>query len=625
MKPVARGRRHHSASIFFTSLLACLLSASPAAALSTANSAPTSGAVSSAAHITTAHITAAHFTTEQAHTASIRTEATPAPSPTATTTPSPDPTSQPSPDPTAPATPSPDPSETETPVPTETPIPIEPPVDQTPPEVVPLPAIPPSIATSTVSLTSLLIAVAVLATSLLVLWLVLRRRPVASASTVKSALPTRSRGQSASMVLDAMADVGEAMIDSGYPVSMVRSAVHDIAHTNGYPLAEVVVFPTALFVTLDDDGATLTRAVSAGGRPYLLHQVDVIDRVVKVGRVRSASSVWVSRQLAAMRQQPAPFSSGLRVLAYALTSGAIAVLLGGSWLGVLLAAVLGAGVGTLLLLGERLSPSYSALVIVGAALGSSLIVLLVAGASVDPGVLPALVAPLVILLPGGLLTTAVIELATGHIMSGSARVAAGMMRLLLLAVGILSAGALVGVPTIKLDGAGEPLGPFAPWIAVAVFGVGITIYQCARPVSIPWILLVLYVAYGAQVIGDVLFGGVLSALIGAIAMTPVAVLVARHRTGPPAIVSFLPAFWLLVPGALGLVGVTEVLGGEAGAGSTLVATIGTMIAIALGVLIGLAASSSLRDSRLPTLVDFLEPVPEPDRDSPSPGNTKSPS
>ena len=483
-------------------------------------------------------------------------------------------------------------------------------MDQDEGEIIPFPSIPPSIATSNVSLTSLLIAVAVLAGSILLLWLVLRRRP--STAAAAAATPSRTRAQPAAAVLDSMADIGGAMIDSGYPVSIVRWAVQDVAAANGYASAEVVVFPTALFVSLDDEGATLTRAVSAGGQSYLLHQVDVIDRVAKVGRVRSGSSAWVTRQLVKVKELAPPFSSVQRVLAYALTTGAISVLLGSSWLGVLLAAVLGVGVGTLLMLGERLPPSYSALVVVGAALGSSLIVLLAARVADDTGVLPSLVAPLVILLPGGLLTTAVIELATGHIMSGAARAAAGAMRLLLLAVGIVAAGALVGVPSIELDVANELLGPVAPWIAVAVFGVGITIYQCARPSSIPWILLVLYVAYGAQVIGDVLFGGVLSALVGAIAMTPVAVLVARHRTGPPEIVSFLPAFWLLVPGGLGLVGVTEMLGGDGSSGSTLITTVGTMVAIALGVLIGLAASSAFRDRRLPNLFDFLEPVPEPE-------------
>jgi uncharacterized membrane protein YjjB (DUF3815 family) len=203
-----------------------------------------------------------------------------------------------------------------------------------------------------------------------------------------------------------------------------------------------------------------------------------------------------------------------------------------------------------------------------------------------------MIAPLVILLPGGMLTVAVIELATGEIMSGAARVAAGAMRLLLLATGIVAASALVGIPSFHPAGA-NPLGPVAPWIAVALFGVGITVYQCARRGSIGWIIVVLYVAYGAQVLGDVFFDGVLSALVGAAAMTPAAVIIARQRTGPPALVSFLPAFWLLVPGALGLLGVASVLNGDLGGASTIITTVATMIAIALGVLLGLAVSGSL--------------------------------
>jgi hypothetical protein len=37
-----------------------------------------------------------------------------------------------------------------------------------------------------------------------------------------------------------------------------------------------------------------------------------------------------------------------------------------------------------------------------------------------------------------------------------------------------------------------------PWLAVALFGVGIVMNQCARLRSLGWILIVLYVAYGAQ-------------------------------------------------------------------------------------------------------------------------------
>jgi uncharacterized membrane protein YjjB (DUF3815 family) len=154
----------------------------------------------------------------------------------------------------------------------------------------------------------------------------------------------------------------------------------------------------------------------------------------------------------------------------------------------------------------------------------------------------------------------------------------------------LAAAALVGVPAFDLTATKPALGAVGPWLAVGVFGVGIVMNLCARPSSLGWILLVLYVTYGGPGAGSLFFGGVLSAFVGAAVMTPVADLVARQRTGPPAIVSFTPAFWLLVPGALGLVGVAALLNGDSTGTTTLVTTVETMVAIALGVLVGRAIS-----------------------------------
>jgi uncharacterized membrane protein YjjP (DUF1212 family) len=428
-----------------------------------------------------------------------------------------------------------------------------------------------------------------LASGLLVWWL-MRNRPG------QEAAPLRASGTEDTVpdavVVDSMAVLGTAMIDSGYPVGNVHIALQDLAKASGRPAVQAVVFPTSILVSSADGAGAQTRAVAAGDSSYLLYQVDMVDRIVGVARTRPGAAAWVRRQVERVGSLPPPFSRPQRIAAYGILSAALSVLLGASGLGVLLAAMLGLAVGAVLLFTESLPSSSQALVIVVLALGVALVVLLVAHA-VDPDVLPAMIAPLVILLPGGLLTIGVIELATGQIMSGAARVSAGAMRLLLLATGIVAASTLVGIPA-RDPVADNPLGPLAPWIAVALFGIGITVYQCARPASVGWIIVVLYVAYGAQVIGDVLFDGVLSALVGAAAMTPVAVIIGRQRTGPPAVVSFLPAFWLLVPGALGLVGVAGVLEGDLDATSTIVTTVATMIAIALGVLLGLAVSGSLR-------------------------------
>ena len=59
-------------------------------------------------------------------------------------------------------------------------------------------------------------------------------------------------------------------------------------------------------------------------------------------------------------------------------------------------------------------------------------------------------------------------------------------------------------------------------------------------------------------------------------------------------VTFLPAFWLLVPGALGLQGVTQIFGADAasGLGDFLNALL-TIVAIAVGVLVGAGLSERL--------------------------------
>jgi len=63
-------------------------------------------------------------------------------------------------------------------------------------------------------------------------------------------------------------------------------------------------------------------------------------------------------------------------------------------------------------------------------------------------------------------------------------------------------------------------------------------------------------------------------------MTPVPMLAARQRSGPPTLVTFLPAFWLLVPGAISLAGVTACLGKDRVEGTTSLVSAGsTMIAI----------------------------------------------
>jgi uncharacterized membrane protein YjjP (DUF1212 family) len=451
------------------------------------------------------------------------------------------------------------------------------------------PATPPASSTGAVPLSSVLIALAVLVVSVVLLRLA---RKGEDRVAQPEAAPPGSGTEPATdvLVLVLLASAGEALIDSGFDVDDVDTNLEEIARAYGMADTEIIALPTALLVSSRTDGQLRTRAVSSGRQRLRLHQIEELDDIVRAARSGGIDPRSARDQIVAIRTRPPPFGPSMQLVGQVLATVGLVVLLGSSWLGIVVAAGLGGLTGALLLAGSRVPPRFQVLLTVAASFSVSLVVFLLSRTGLDFDVASSLIAPLVTLLPGALLTTAVIELSTGQMISGAGRLGAGAAQLVFLGRGILAAAALVGVPAFDLTATKPALGAIGPWLAVGVFGIGIVMNLCARPSSLGWILLVLYVAYGGQVLGGLLFGGVLSAFVGAAAMTPVADLVARQRTGPPAIVSFTPAFWLLVPGALGLVGVAALLNGDSTGTTTLITTVETMVAIALGVLSGRAIS-----------------------------------
>jgi len=452
---------------------------------------------------------------------------------------------------------------------------------------------------SAVAPQSALLALFVLFAAAVLLLRASRRRPVPDPSGSVIGSADRAVVSSRADTTRFLVVLGEAMIDAGDSVNDVATTLESVAHRSGIPDAEVVVFATALIVSLPGTGPVSTAVASAGARGLRLDQIDDVFDVVDDALTTDLEPSAAVGRLQSIRRTPPPWGIAARIVGYVVMSVGLSLILGASLPEIVLAALLGAVVGALQLTGDGPTSTYRTVLPLVCAFGVAVTVFLLARTSWDIGVFAPLIAPLVAFLPGALLTTGVLELATGQMLSGAGRLAAGTMRLVLLAIGIVAAAQLVGVPTRSVtDVATQPLGPWAPWMGVAVFGVGIVLHLCARPRATAWILLVLYVAYAGQVIGGLFLGGVLSAFTGAVLMTPVAMLVARHRNGPTTLVSFLPAFWLLVPGALGLVGVAKYIGDERVYGAASLITAGeTMVAIALGVLIGSALGARLSPTR----------------------------
>ena len=296
-------------------------------------------------------------------------------------------------------------------------------------------------------------------------------------------------------------------------------------------------------------------------------------------------------ELRAIREMRPRHGRVVTVLAYVVLTIGLCLILQPTATDVAIAAALGAVVGTVLLLAH----GHSSLTILVPGLCATLVSALsfeavTHGIADDPG-LRTLIAPLITFLPGGMLTTATVELASGEMVAGASRLVTGVVQLLLLSFGIVAGAEIAGLPPQDAvrDIQVNQLGWWAPWLGVLVFGLAAAVFFSAPRGSLPWLLLVLGVAWVGQVLGGEVVSPEVSGFVGALAMTPVALAVARIPGGPPSQVTFLPAFWLLVPGAIGLIGVATVVGDPSSADvGDLIKPMGSILSVALGVLCGVS-------------------------------------
>jgi uncharacterized membrane protein YjjP (DUF1212 family) len=384
-----------------------------------------------------------------------------------------------------------------------------------------------------------------------------------------------------------LAELGAALGAIGETVDAVERRLELIARAYGLQDARFSVFPTSLFLTLGrGEAATIepTRRLSA--TPHL-DQIAAVHRLAEEAERGAVAPADGIARLEEIRATGSRFGPIVGVLGYATLTMGIALILRPAPRDVAAAAVLGCVVGVLRLLARGRRSLEVLMPFVGAFAVALLTALAVRYEITDPG-LRAMIAALVVFIPGVALTTAVLELTEGQMISGSSRLVWAATQLGLIAFGIVAGVSAAGVPASRAFSSSDALlGDWVPWLGVLVYGVGVTVAHSTPPGTLPALLVVLYAAWTGQVLGDALFGAYSSGFVGAVVMTFAAYQLARLRSSMPVYAMFLPGFWLLVPGSLGLIGLTTFLAFPDSASSgDIFAVIGAIAAVALGVLCG---------------------------------------
>ncbi len=399
------------------------------------------------------------------------------------------------------------------------------------------------------------------------------------------------------LLLEFLYRMGQAYLACGEQTAKVELTLRRIATAYGMRKTRVVAFPTAVFISLFD--GTSEKVTLAESETRLL-RLDQMASVYTLGEAALSGSLdmreGLDRLATIRRQQPRYGKLGFIVGHTILVVGLASVLMP-TVHNLAAAAVLGLIIALLKLFNRAGSVMSVPLPVLAATTVSALVFLATRyGLPIDP--LHALVPPLVTFLPGAMLTLGMVELAYGDMVSGSSRLIAGFVQLILLAFGLGIGAALIGYTPEALVYATENAVtlPWSGWAGVLVFGVGVYLHFSAPRNSFHWLILVLLFAFGAQRLATFFIGSEISGFFGTLVATPMGYLIQLRFKGPPAAVTFLPSFWLLVPGALGLLSVTRMMSNRMAGLDGIVTVVFVIASIALGTLVGASLYRGLTEA-----------------------------
>lgn len=389
-------------------------------------------------------------------------------------------------------------------------------------------------------------------------------------------------------ILSMLGELGASLLDSSLATSDVEETLNNLAVQYGRSDLRVFVLPTIVLVEDPSTSPAQTAIFAAGQDALRLDQAGEVERLVRHAAEQTTPPAEVVAALSSIRAMRPRFGSVLTVTGYMLLTVGFGMVLNPTVTALPVYVVLGVIVGSIMLVGNRVA-TLSLILPVLTAFSVTLLISLLVRPWVHDDVLRLVAPSLVSLLPGLTLTIAAVELTSGQVMAGASRLVYGIARLGLLAFGVYAGITVAGEPPAPTS-APTQLGAWAPWVGIALVSVGYYLYSVAPRRSLLWILYALVVAYSAQLLGNLLVGPELSGLIGALVVIPAIMLAGRVKGSPSTSVMLTCAYWLLVPGAMGFIGLSEAAAGTAGASGTILRTFGSLTAIAIGMVLGAGLS-----------------------------------
>ncbi len=401
--------------------------------------------------------------------------------------------------------------------------------------------------------------------------------PVGEVVPVDEAVPT---------VADFVEKLGSALHRYGTPAHRLEEALSLVSRRFGLA-GQFFSTPTAIFATFGRRERTRLMRVEPGD--VNLEKLSQVDHDLDLLIDGSLDVEEASRRLDAVESAPQRYGPALTMIAFAAASGSASSFFGGGLPEVAASSGIGLLIGLFAILVPKM-PSVGRLFELFASLTASLVAAAIAAAGLDITISVVTLAGLIVLVPGFTLTTAMTELATRNLVSGSSRLAATLMMFFTIGFGVTLGQRLAeiffGVLPTPVP---VPLPAWSIAVALLVAAAAFTILFRARPQDFLWIVLASFLAYGGSRMGARWLGPEMGALVGAILLGVGGNVHARWLRRPSAVTQ-VPGLMLLVPGSIGFRSVNALVEHDVMSG---VQAAFAMVLVATGLAVGLLVANVL--------------------------------
>ncbi len=342
--------------------------------------------------------------------------------------------------------------------------------------------------------------------------------------------------------------VAELLHRNGTPSHQFERVMAKVAQTLG--LKSVFLYtPTSVTASLGDgpNERTYMRRVDSGpiNADKLIRFDDILERLEN-GAIALKQA---EEELTAAEKSAPPFADWLTIVACGVACGSVAVFFQGGWREIALSILLGMLISCIELLVDKLAwerglvPPIAGFIVGFIALNAA-------------GAIPLIdyrlvtLSALIVLLPGFTITTALTELACGHLSAGVARLAGAGVLLLTLIMGVALAMRVGDANNRVAIYVSESVPSWMQWVALGVAPACFAILFRVRYSR--W-----FIVFVASITGFLmakLFGAAwgveVGSFMGALSVGCISNLYARLRDRP-ALVPLAPGMIILVPGSLG--------------------------------------------------------------------------